>query len=282
MNRLTTFKKLLSLPLALFLSACTSVGLAAVNNSIVLGDGYTVETATYGSKEFEKIDIYSPPADQKVKGTVVFIYGGRWSEGKKEDYKFVGAYFAKHGFVTAIPDFRKYPEVKFPYFVDDAAKAVAWVDDNIAKGNGIHISGHSSGAHVASLLATDERYLEKFNKKNSIASFAGIAGPYAFNPDEPDLIDIFGPPANYPLMRATTYVDGGEPPMLLLYGEDDDIVGKFNYKKLAAVINETGGSVQIKGYEGLDHIDVVSTFSKLGKNSTLPLDVINFFEAHQK
>lgn len=270
---------------AILLSACTSIGFWAVNSPLIIGSGYSVETAKYGDKDIERLDIYRPDFKSKKKGVVVFIHGGRWSEGTKNNYKFVGAYFAKQGYITILPDFRKYPEVKFPDFVDDAAKAIAWSYNNIdeAKTHNIHLSGHSSGAHVGSLIVSNEQYLGQYGLKprDIILDFAGIAGPYAFTPDEPDLIDMFGPPTRYPLMQATTFIDGNEPPMLLLTGGKDDIVGAFNHEKLAQAINDKKGSVTTKSYD-LDHIGLISTFSKLGPKSSLPQDIIEFFDSHTR
>ena len=150
---------------------------------------------------------------EKQLDVVVFFYGGRWTYGAKEDYRFVAATFVKEGFVVVIPDYRKYPQVRFPVFVEDGAKALAWVSDHIVEWHGnparIHVVGHSAGAHIGTLLTADARYLAEEGKDRSLTihDFAGLAGPYAFTPDEPDLEDMFGPPQNYPIMQVTTFID---------------------------------------------------------------------------
>ena len=57
---------------------------------------------------------------------MVFFYGGSWSTGQKSQYAFVGAALAAHGYVAVIPDYRLYPQVRFPQFMEDGARAVAW------------------------------------------------------------------------------------------------------------------------------------------------------------
>src|SRR5690242_4501066 len=60
-----------------------------------------------------------------LRPVVIFWYGGSWQDGSKSEYRFVGAALAERGFIAVLPDYRLYPKVKFPDFVDDAAQAVA-------------------------------------------------------------------------------------------------------------------------------------------------------------
>ncbi|MBI5673070.1 MAG: alpha/beta hydrolase, partial [Nitrospirae bacterium] len=143
----------------------------------------------YGPEPSQKLDIYVPanPKDKQL-DVLVFFYGGRWTYGAKEDYRFVAATFVNKGFIVVIPDYRKYPQVRFPIFVEDGAKALAWVSNHIGEWHGnparIHVVGHSAGAHIGALLAADPHYLADEGKDRSLAihDFAGLAGPYAFTP----------------------------------------------------------------------------------------------------
>jgi acetyl esterase/lipase len=284
---MTKLYKLLIASTLLFLTACTSVGLVLVNMTASIKGGYTLQEASYGPDQLHKMDIYVPSENLAIKKEVVFfIHGGRWQSGKKEDYRFVGAAFAQRGFITVIPNFRKYPQVRFPVFVQDTAKALAWVDDHIAAYGGqprrIHLVGHSSGAHMAALLTVDERYLATENKDAHvlIKDFTGLAGPYAFIPNEKDLMDAFGPPERYPQMQVTTFIDGKEPPMLLLYGQKDNVVKRYNLERLAQSIHSKNGRVKVITYPTLDHIGVISTFSDLGPKSGVVDCVIKFFKTN--
>lgn len=157
-----------------------------------------------------KLDMYVPADLQDKPMDVIVFYGGRWTYGTKEDYRFVGAIFAKWGFLVVIPDHRKYPSVRSSQFVQDGAKALAWLSDHIFAFHGdpgrIHVVGHSVRAHIGALLAADPHYLTDEGKDRSmtIYDFVGLAGPYAFTPDEPDLEDMFGPPEKYPSMQVIT------------------------------------------------------------------------------
>lgn len=280
----------LSLFVGLFcLTACTKTGLAILNfpsNQQV----DIVRDISFGSEEWQKLDMYLPKKPwTKAPDVVVFFYGGRWEGGQRQDYKFIGEAFAKRGFIIVIPDYRKYPQVKFPAFVEDAALSFAWVYRHAEKYGGnkdrIHLSGHSAGAHIASLLASNLRYLKKEGLERSVIyDFAGLAGPYSFTPDEADLIDMFGPPSKFPDMQATSFIDGKQPPMLLLHGADDKTVGIFNLEKMISAISVKGGCVESKIYPGLSHISILTNASSLLGKDGKPVfdDMAAFFNRGDK
>ncbi|MEL6126399.1 MAG: alpha/beta hydrolase, partial [Pseudomonadota bacterium] len=108
------------------------------------------------------LDIYTPK-DAEGAPVSVFFYGGSWQIGERGNYAFVAMTLAREGFVVALPDYRKFPDVRFPAFVEDGARAIAWLRENVATFGGdperMYLSGHSAGAHIAMLLAMDESYL---------------------------------------------------------------------------------------------------------------------------
>src|SRR3546814_4184391 len=94
----------------------------------------------------------------------LFFFGRRWQQGDKSQYKFVGQALAAQGFLAVIPNYRLYPQVRFPDFVKDGANAVKWARDNADRYGGssdrLFVMGHSSGAHIAAMLALDEEFLK--------------------------------------------------------------------------------------------------------------------------
>lgn len=273
---------------SVFLAACSDLAVFAVNAPTSFGGHALVESLEFG-RNGQTLDIYIPENAQEnsMAPVLMFFYGGRWSEGRKEQYKFIGNRFAKHGYVTVISDYRKYPSVKFPTFVEDNADAAAWVHKNIKKyggnANSLFLAGHSAGALNAALLSVDERYLKKRGVElSSIQGFIGLAGPYDFEPDEPDLKDMFGPPKNYPQMQVSTFIDGSEPPMLLLYGLKDDTVWYSNIQKLKKAIDAKNGKVIVKTYNDLDHLGIISALTWVYKDKyTVDDDILTFLEKHK-
>jgi acetyl esterase/lipase len=279
-----TAKKIFSLICTLAVTGCTQVGIFTANIPSHFSDTVIYENILFDRDNQLSLDIYTPK-NAKNRDVIVFFYGGRWTDGTKEEYRFAGSALAEQGFVVVIPDYRKYPTVKFPSFVEDSAQAIAWTSDNIEKYGGnperINLSGHSSGAHLAALVTTNPAYLKKFGKDRDkvVKSFVGLAGPYDFTPEEKDLIDMFGPPEKYPLMRPVTFADARTPPLLLLHGADDKIVGRFNYENLEKKIHENGGCVRSKLYKNIDHIWIVAALSWLGRDKAPVLkDMIEFLK----
>lgn len=262
------------------LAACTQAGLSILN-AHTSTKNYTVTTKAYGSLPLQNLDIYTPTISQKTANIIVFLHGGRWTYGKKEDYRFVAARLTKAGFTVVIPNYRKYPSVRFPTFVEDSAKAIAWTHNNLAKPNTAKLSiiGHSAGAHIGSLIIADKKYLSNENLTPSIIyRFVGLAGPYSFTPEEKDLKDMFGPESQYPKMQTTTFITGSEPPMLLLYGLADKDVRAYNHEKLANRIKEKHGEVKVITYPNIDHIDIITAFSWLHPDSDIVDDTIKFLK----
>ncbi len=279
-------KSLLILIICLAISGCTKVIFATANAPKVAFDGEIIHDIAYGSGQEQTLDIYVPEsAKQGSLPVVVFFHGGRWTFGNKQQYAFVGISLAKLGYIAVLPNTRLYPEVKFPTFVDDGAAAVAWVYKNIEQYGGnqnLFISGHSSGAHIGALIVANDEYLSAEGLSNQIINaFAGMAGPYDFEPKAKDLKDMFGPPSNYPNMAVTTFIEGNEPPMLLLYSKDDDTVHIRNLQKLRSKIQSENGIVKTIMYETGEHTGTVAAFS-WANPSDLPVerDIDQFFNQY--
>jgi acetyl esterase/lipase len=215
----------------------------------------------YGAGPRRSLDVYVPARMRGAAPVVVFLYGGSWESGAKEDYRFVGGALAAAGFVTIIPDYRLYPEVVFPAFLDDCAAAFAWASAHaraFGGGDRIFLMGHSAGAYNAAMLALDPSYLARAGASGPVAGTAGIAGPYDFLPVETAALRaIFGQPPTPPATQPINHVDGRNAPMLLLAGATDTTVLPRNTLRLAARIRGAGGPVQSRIYPGIDHKEII-------------------------
>lgn len=237
-------------------------------NTLTTERGYSrVPDLVFDAETGLKLDVYQPTGAQNAP-VVVFFYGGRWSEGSKDLYEFVGGALAKQGFVAIVPDYRLYPSVKFPAFVQDSAKAVRWAHENARRYGGdlgrVFVMGHSAGAYNAAMLAMDESWLAAVGgSRRWLAGMIGLAGPYDFMPfTDPDIQDMFGPPARYEATQPINHVDGQNPPLLLLHGEDDSSVWPKNTRNLAAKVNTAGGPVETVIYPKMSHTWIVATLSQ--------------------
>ena len=250
--------------LAALLGGCS--GTQLLNAVTPDGDSRLAENLVYDARTGLDLDIYSPPRAKNAP-VVVFFYGGRWTEGSKNQYSFVGQALASRGLVAVLPQYRHYPAVKFPAFVEDAAAAVQWTHENVARYGGdsrkIFVMGHSSGAHLAAMLALNPEYLKAAGgDRRWLRGMIGLAGPYDFRPiTAPDLRDMFGPPERFELAQPVTYVDGDNPPLLLLHGEDDESVWVRNTRKLTAAVKKAGGPVETVIYPEMSHAWIVATLA---------------------
>lgn len=234
-------------------------------NTLVPRWGYDRHTdIAYGQQARQKLDVYTPSESAAGHPVVVFFYGGSWQTGDKEGYRFVGQALASRGITAVLPDYRLYPDVSFPAFVEDGAAAVAWTRRHIAEYGGgacqIFVAGHSAGAHIAGLLATNDDYLTKAGASIAdLSGFIGLSGPYDFLPiEDPTLQKIFAPKSRWPDTQPIHFVDGDEPPMLLLHGGADQTVLPENTKRLAQKVKSVSGSVKTKIYPGIDHVMLIA------------------------
>ena len=141
--------------------------------------------------------------------------------------------------------------------------------------------GHSAGAQIGAILTLDERYLLP-DTWSSLNGFIGLAGPYDFLPftEEYQRI-VFGPEENYPASQPVNFVGGNEPPLLLMYGTDDDTVRPSNIKSLTKKVTQAGGCVETHYYDGLDHAGLIGALALPLQNSSSVLsDITDFLDRY--
>ena len=264
--------------LASLLGGC---GPAAFLNSTVSSQGYKLEpNIAYGSLPRQKLDVFRPTAPRADGKAAIFFYGGSWDSGAKDDYVFVGQALAARGITTLVADYRVYPEVRFPTFLEDAARAVRWAADRIGVDK-LFIMGHSAGGHIALMLAANTPYLAAAGvDRMRLRGVIGISGPYDFLPlTSSKLIDIFGGPNN-PEMEPITFARAPLPPALLLQGMADTTVYPRNAEHLAAAWRAAGAPVELKLYPEVAHIGIIAAFSELLRSRAPTLgDVTAYIDA---
>ncbi|MDH3658914.1 MAG: alpha/beta hydrolase [Alphaproteobacteria bacterium] len=236
---------------------------ARLLNALITEDGYRVERdIAYADAPRQRLDIYVPDAVTPGAKVAIFFYGGRWEYGSKVDYRFVGQALASRGIITVIADYRLYPDVRFPGFVEDGAKAVGWVRRYIAERGGdpesIYLVGHSAGAHIAAMLALNPRFLAAEGVRVlDLGGLIGLAGPYEFLPiKDPVIKEIFAVD-NLEATQPITYASRQAPSTLLLTGDVDETVLPRNSARLGEAISHAGGGAEVKVYQRIGHIGIL-------------------------
>jgi acetyl esterase/lipase len=248
------------------LGGCQRTFFAVLNRTTPDGQSEThgiVFETTHGLK----LDVYRPLAAHNAP-VVVFFHGGSWARGKREWYAFVGRALAAHGYVAVLPQYRLYPAAQFPEFMLDGAQAVAYARAHAAQWGGdgeqLFLMGHSAGAHIAALLGTDARYLGEFDlSPRQLRGVIGLAGPYDFLP----IVDlalkrVFGPPELHPQSQPVNFVDGDEPPFLLLHGERDTLVWPRNSESMATRLRAQHRDVTLKLYPKMGHVRLLGSLAE--------------------
>lgn len=227
---------------------------------------------SYGTDRRQRMDLYQPvKADKSVsittKPLVIFIHGGAWRTGSKDEYEFVAASLTKQGHSVLVPNYRLYPFVTFPEFITDIAQAVAQYEkiatptgppaNGLSTIGNVVLMGHSSGAHKAALLATDPSYFQQAGVKSNIVGLIALSGPYNLPLDNEEVSvvfpDIESPESVNPVLQARQL--SGErssrfPPTLLLHGKDDERVTIKHTREFAAALRDKGVTVTVEILRG--------------------------------
>ncbi len=261
----------LTVVVTLGLGGCSAVLFGVANLPADLSAGSRYRGLAYGPHARQRLDVYAPsraaPGGAPV---IVFWYGGGWVDGGRERYRFVGAALAAEGFVAVLPDYRLYPEVRFPAFVEDGALALHWVRQNVGRYGGdpgrMFVMGHSAGAHLAALLTLDPRWLTAVGGRPQwIRGLIGLSGPYGLVADTPLLQAVFAAPYSPADWQPIAHASASAPPALLIHGVVDDIVRIEHSDRLAAALRAAGAPAELRRYARGNHADTVAALSVPGR-----------------
>lgn len=240
MSRSFPFAALAATGLACLLTGCQSLGFGIAN----FGVSAPATSVVYDPRHGLSLDVYRPVGTTTGRvPVVVFLYGGSWKRGSRAQYGFVGHRLAQQGVLAIVADYRTFPQTTFPGFVEDAAAAVAWAQRHAADHGGdpqrLFVAGHSAGAQIAALIGTDARYLAPHGMRpGDLAGVIGMSGPYDF--EIYGYEDVFGPEVLWPRAQAVNFVDGDEPPFLLVHGTADPVVEAKDSRELAEKLSGAG------------------------------------------
>jgi acetyl esterase/lipase len=253
------------------LISCSGINPTRVLNASLSSAHYAAKlNIAYGVDARQKLDVYIPTAATEItqgnnKPVIVFIFGGAWRRGDKKDFKFIAHAFTRLGYRVVIPNYRLYPTVKFPTLIDDVADAIAHIEQHENTigdlSQGMILMGHSSGAHAAALLATDQRYFKRRNINIPLKALIALAGPYDLTLDHPEVIPVFLPLSDESIAKPVRLVHNTMPPVLLLHGLKDTRVKPFHTQRFAEALHQAGIQHHVKLYEKVSHVAIISSIA---------------------
>ena len=234
-----------------------------------------------------KLDIYRPKAMAKPTPALIFIHGGSWKSGHKEDYKVYTLDFAKRGYVTVSLSYRLLPKYHYPDCVEDVKCALGWIrahasDYNIDPEN-IALIGASAGGHLATLVgySSDSPVFESKYDEDSISSrvqaVVDFYGPVdftaSFSKEAEGLLNNFmnqtyqENPSLYEQASPLKYVSKDDPPTLIFHGTIDDLVPVGQSDLLKAELDKQGVANEYYRLEGWPHgMDLALSVNEYCKN----------------
>lgn len=253
--------------IATLLSACSTLRLFATFTPKDSGVHRIARDVPYGDHPRQSYDVYAPDNAKGPLPLIVFFYGGGWNSGAKGDYGWFGMALAAMGYVVAVPDYRVFPEVVYPTFLDDCAAAVkhavTHADSYRANATKLALAGHSAGAYNAVMLALDPHYLGVDQAGQSpVEAVVGVSGPYDFYPfDVKESRDTFGTWKTPAETQPVTYARKTNTRFLLLQSRADTVVGLHNAVNLNRKLVDAGTDCRLIVYDKLSHADTAAPFS---------------------
>lgn len=279
-------RTLAALGLLPLLQACSP--LRVINALVPTGTHRFTADQAYGPDARQRLDVYQPDPPVADAPIVVFFYGGSWSSGRRQDYRFVGEALASRGIVTLVADYRLSPQVRYPVFVQDSALALRWAVDRAANLGAspqrVFAVGHSAGAYNAAMLALDPRWLGAVSlAPERLAGWVGLAGPYDFLPiGVPEVRVAFEwpqtPADSQPLFHARRSGPGRVPRTLLLAARNDTLVDpRRNTQALASALGQQGIAVELELLEGVSHTTLIGAMAAPLRGLAPVLDRVSAF-----
>ena len=203
-----------------------------------------------------KLDITYPSGGSPF-ATVIWFHGGGLSSGEK----FIPAELTNQGLAIVAVNYRLYPKVAAPVYIEDAAQAVAWVMKNIQRYGGdpslIFVAGHSAGGYLTSMIGLDKRWLAKHGENPD--QLAGLI-PYSGHtithftvreergiPGEQPIVDDLAP---------LYHVRKDAPPLILITGDRElELLGRYEENAYLMRMMKVVGHSQTRLFEiqGFDH-----------------------------
>lgn len=221
------------------------------------------------------MDVYYPAEYANAWPVMLFVHGGGWSSGSKNEFPLSG--FTELGILGVSINYRLSPEVTFPAHIEDVKCAVRHLRANAAVYNldpdRILAVGGSAGGHLVSLLGTTGDsgefntgpYLEFSSRVKAVVAISAPTDLGNWICDDPQKVEayylyVFDSTAkcNQPDEKITaaspvTYVSAEDVPFLLLAGTADDVVPYHQSEILHQALQEAGVSSQLVLVEGGDH-----------------------------
>lgn len=201
-------------------------------------------------KERCELDLYYPD-NKEGYPTIIWFHGGGLTGGNK----FIPKELQEKRVAVVAVNYRLYPKIKAPVYIEDAAAAVAWVFNHIEEFGGdpdlIFISGHSAGGYLASMVGLDKRWLDRHEiDANSIAGLIPFSGHTITHFTVREERGIEGTRPVIDDLAPLYHVRNDAPPLLLITGDRElEMMGRYEENAYLMRMMKVVGHPDTKLYE---------------------------------
>lgn len=214
----------------------------------------------YGPSADETLDLFT--CTRPHAPVHLHVHGGGWRNLTKDDESFLARTFVPAGALCVVLNFSVIPRARLPEMIAQARRAIAWVHANISPFGGdpaqIHISGHSSGAHMAGVLATTD-WGGLGLPADVIKSALLVSGMYDLRP-----VLLSGRSAYVKLaahevieLSPLLHLDRLHAPVAVAVGETESPEFKRQAETFNAAIKATGKPCTLARLAGVGHFDIL-------------------------
>ena len=221
--------------------------------------------------ERQKLDLYVPENSERPLPLIIWIHGGRWRYGTKEDCPVLP--WTREGYVVASINYRLSQDARFPAQIEDCKAAIRWLRTNAAQykidPDRVAAWGGSAGGHLASLLGTtgdvtewEQGHAAGSSRVQAVIDWFGRADltQACTDPvlgDSPSALLIGGSgPGFAELARKAspiTHVSADDPPFLIMHGDMDNVVPLSQSRAFAEALRAAGVKVKLVVLKGVGH-----------------------------
>jgi acetyl esterase/lipase len=271
------------------LTVASQVGTTEVNKGLVemTAIKYATVTNLKGKTTPLLMDVAFPAAEEELLPAVIFVHGGAWREGKREDGKKAIKMFANGRYFAATIDYRLAPDSGFPDAVHDCKAAIRFLRRNANSlkidPDRIGIIGYSAGGHLAALVGLSDDSDELNGLLNGsdiptnvtcVGSISGVVMPEFAKGQLRQIYDDWALDDKTVSKKDTlpsSYIDSSDPPVYLLCGESDEICPSEDSKIFVELLDKSNVE---------QHIEVIENSGHIIQKPSAYLGIVGFFDAH--
>lgn len=225
------------------------------------------ERIAYGAAPIEGLDFYRTHLDDAP--VFVFLHGGTWRSNTAEKYAFIAEPFVRAGAHVVVPDFSPVHEIEggLGVLVDQVRRAVVWVFENVADLGGdpsrIHVSGHSSGGHLAGAVLTTDWPGDYGLPTNVVRGGICVSGIFDLEPVRLSWRDSYLhlDDASEQALSPQRHLDHLHAPVIIAYGTQETPEFQRQSRDFVAAARAAGKPVELLAADGFNHFEIRSTFA---------------------